>query len=139
VIGSRIWLNGVPLTIIGVAPEQFTGIDQILKPSLFVPLAMSPRLGQVNNLEKRDVRWLTVKGRLKPNATIAQADLDLRAIADRLEQMYPQSNRNQRVQVQSEFAFRVQQSPPNAALVAMLFLLALCVLLVACANVTVSC
>ena len=31
---------------------------------------------------------------------------------------------------------RVRQSPPNAALVAMLLMLALCVLLVACANVT---
>lgn len=136
VIGSSIWLNGVPFTIIGVAPKQFTGIDQILKPAVFVPLAMSPTLGQGNNLEKRDIRWLTVKGRLKPDATIAQADLDLRGIANRLQQMYPQSNRNQRVQVQSEFTFRLQQSPPNTALVAMLFLLALCVLLVACANVT---
>jgi macrolide transport system ATP-binding/permease protein len=136
VIGSSIWLNGVPFTIIGVAPEQFTGIDQILKPSVFVPLAMSPRLGQANNLERRDIRWLTVKGRLKPGATVSQADLDLSAIANRLQQMYPQSNRNQRVQVQSEFTFRLLQSPPNTALVAMLFLLALCVLLVACANVT---
>ncbi|HEY7387673.1 MAG TPA: ABC transporter permease [Bryobacteraceae bacterium] len=136
VIGSNIWLNGIPFTIIGVAPEQFTGIDQILKPSLFVPLAMSPRLGQVNNLEKREIRWLTVKGRLKPDATVSQADLDLSAIANRLQQMYPQSNRNQRIQVQSEFTFRLLQSPPNTALVAMLFLLALCVLLVACANVT---
>lgn len=136
VIGSSIWLNGVQCTIVGIAPEQFTGVDQFLKPSLFVPLAMSPRLGQVNNLEKRDIRWLSVKGRLKSGLTVAQAHLDLRTIATRLEQMYPQTNRNQHIQVESEFQFRVQQSPPNAALVAMLFLLALCVLLVACANVT---
>jgi hypothetical protein len=111
VISSSIWLNGVPFTMIGVAPEQFTGIDQILKPSVFVPLAMSPRLGQ-DNLERREIRWLTVKGRLQPDASIARADLDLRGITNRLEQMYPQSNRNRRVQVQSEFQFRVQESPP---------------------------
>lgn len=135
-IGSTIWINGVPFSIIGVAPEQFTGIDQFIKPTMFIPLAMSPRLMGTNNLEKRDERWLTVKGRLKPGVGIAQASADLTAIGNRLEQMYPKTNRNQRVDVETEFQLRVRQSPPNAALVAMLLMLALCVLLVACANVT---
>lgn len=136
VVGSTIWINGVPLTVVGVAPEQFTGLDQYIKYAMYIPLAMSPRLSGVNNLEKRDLRWLTVKGRLKPGVTTAQAGADLLAIATRLEQMYPQTNRNRRVDVQTEFRMRVRQSPPNAALVVMLLLLALCVLLVACANVT---
>jgi macrolide transport system ATP-binding/permease protein len=136
VIGSTIWINGVPCNIVGVAPEQFTGIDPFVKPSMFFPLAMSPRLSGGNELEKRDVRWLSVKGRLKPGVGIAQASADLSGIATRLQQMYPQSNGNQHVDVQTEFQLRVRQSPPNAALVAMLLMLALCVLLVACANVT---
>jgi predicted permease len=135
-IGSSIWLNGVQCTIIGVTPEVFTGVDNFLKPTLFVPLAMSPRLARVNNLERRDARWLTVKGRLKPGVGAAQAQADLAAIAARLEQLYPQTNRNQHVEVQTELAFRARQSPPNAALAVMMFLLSLCVLLVACANVT---
>jgi predicted permease len=135
-VGSTIWLNSVPFTVIGVTAQQFTGIDQFVKPSLFVPLAMSPRLSGENDLEKRDLRWLTVKGRLKPGVTIAQANAEAAAIATRLEQMYPQSNRNQRVDVETEFQLRVRQSPPNAALIAMLLMLAICVLLVACANVT---
>jgi putative ABC transport system permease protein len=136
VVGSTIWINSVPCTIVGVMPAQFTGIDQFVKPSLFVPLAMSPRLTGENNLEKRDLRWLTVKGRLKPGTGVAQATADLTAIATRLEQMYPKSNRNQRVDVETELQLRVRQSPPNAALITMLLLLAICVLLVACANVT---
>ena len=135
-VGSSIWLNGVPCTIVGVTSELFTGVDNFLKPSLFVPLAMSPRLARVNNLERRDARFLTVKGRLKPGVGAAQAQADLAAIAARLEQMYPQTNRSQHVEVQTELAFRARQSPPNAALAAMMFLLSLCVLLVACANVT---
>jgi hypothetical protein len=103
VIGTTIWINSVPCSIIGVAPEQFTGIDQFVKPSLFVPLSMSPRLTGDNNLERRDVRWLSVKGRLKPGVGIAQASADITAIGTRLEQMYPQSNRNQRVAVETEF------------------------------------
>lgn len=136
IVGSTIWINNVPCTIVGIMPQQFTGIDQLFKPSMFVPLAMSPRLNGDNSLEKRDLRWLTVKGRLKPGAGIAQASADLTGIATRLEQMYPKTNRNQLVDVQTEFKMRLRQSPPNTALVAMLLMLSLCVLLVACANVT---
>jgi macrolide transport system ATP-binding/permease protein len=135
-VGSTIWVNSVPCIIIGVAPQQFTGVDQFVKPSLYVPLAMSPRLGGENNLEKRDLRWLTVKGRLKPGVSIAQASADVKAIWTQLQQMYSRSNRNLSADVRTEFQLRVKQAPPNAALAAMLLLLALCVLLVACANVT---
>ena len=136
VVGSTIWLNGVPFIVIGVAPEEFTGIDQFVKYAMFVPLAMSPRMGGTSVLEKRNVRWLTVKGHLKPGVTIAQAAADLSSIGARLQQMYPDTNRGHRVDVQTEIQMRIRQSPPNAALVVMLLLLAFCVLLVACANVT---
>jgi macrolide transport system ATP-binding/permease protein len=136
VVGSKIRLNGVECVIVGVAPQRFSSVDQFLKPSLFVPLAMSPRLGLRDNLERRDLRWLTVKGRLKPGLNVSQAQADLSALGTRLEQLYPETNRNQQVEVQTELRLRVKQSPPNAALVVMMFVLALCVLLVACANVT---
>jgi predicted permease len=136
VVGSTIRLDGVECTVVGVSPEQFSGIDnQDLKPSLFVPLAMSPRMNQQNTLEMRDVRWLTVKGRLKPGIGIAQAQADIAAIAARLEQMYPVTNRDQKMQVLTEFQLRVKESPPSAAVAAMQLLLSLCVLAVACANV----
>ena len=135
-VGSTIWINSVPLTVIGVTGEEFTGIDQFVKQAMFIPLAMSPRLSGANNLEKRDLRWLTVKGHMKPGIGIAQARADLTAIGTRLEQMYPQTNRDHHVDVETEVQMRIRQSPPNAALVAMLLMLAFCVLLVACANVT---
>lgn len=143
VMGTKIRLNGIEFTVVGVAPEQFTGIDTFLRPALFIPLAMAPRIGSQNSfntahensLNRRDIRWLIVKGRLKPGASVAQAQADLSAIAAQLQRMYPQTNRNQRITVQSEFQLRAQQSPPNTAMVAMLLLLSLCVLLVACANV----
>lgn len=138
VVGSTIWLNSVPFTVIGVAPQGFTGIDQFVNQAMFVPLAMAARLGGGgdNVLEKRDVRWLVVKGHLKPGVTIAQARADLTSIWTRLAQLYPQTDRDHPVDVQTEVQMRIRQSPPNAALVVMLLLLALCVLLVACANVT---
>ena len=143
VLGSKVRLNGIDFSIVGVAPEHFTGVDQYFRPALFVPLALSPwvspqnsvNLAHESNLNRRDVRWLTVKGRLKPSVNVAQAQADLNAIAAQLQRMYPQTNRNQRITVATELQLRAQQSPPNTAMVAMLVLLSLCVLLVACANV----
>ena len=77
VVGSSLRLNGVECKIVGVASEQFTGVEQLVNPALFVPLAMAPRLGSGNILEKRDTRWLIVKGRLKPGVSVAQANADL--------------------------------------------------------------
>ena len=44
-----------------------------------------------------------MKGRLKPGVSIAQASADLTGIGNRLEQLYPKSNRNQHVDVETEF------------------------------------
>jgi len=135
VLGSRIRLNGTEFVVVGVAPESFTGIDQVLRPALYVPLAMSPSMSQQNNLNRRDVRWLIVKGRLKPGASVEQAQVDLGAIATELQRMYPLTNRDQRIRVETELALRIEQSPPRTGMIAMLALLGLCVLAVACANV----
>ena len=132
VIGEKLRLNGIKFTIIGVAPESFTGTDQFLNPALYVPFAMSPRLANVNSLDQRQVRWLKVLGRLKPGAGIAQAQADLSAIASVLRNTYPQTDGNLRVKVESQLQAQAEFSPPTTAMVVML---ALCVLLVACANV----
>ncbi len=133
-VGAKVRLNGMEFTVIGVAPAAFTGIDQFFKPAMFVPIAMSPALSGADNLSKRDVRWLTIKGRLKRGVTNAMAEADLNAIAKVLQQTYPLEAR-EKIRVQSELGFRIEQDPPDAALIEMLTLLAICVLLVACANV----
>ncbi len=135
VIGRKLRLNGVEFTVVGVAPQHFTGMDQYFRPALFVPIAMAPRIGQQESLEKRDVRWLNIKGRLRPGVTTTQAQVDLASIAAALERMYPDTNRNQSVRVKTEFQLRIEQDPWDSQLVAMLMTLALSVLLVACANV----
>jgi macrolide transport system ATP-binding/permease protein len=40
IIGRTVRLNGVEFTVIGVAPQRFTGMDQYLRPAIFVPRAM---------------------------------------------------------------------------------------------------
>jgi macrolide transport system ATP-binding/permease protein len=134
VLGSRLRLDGIEFTVIGVTPEQFTGIDRFIRPALFIPLAMSPRMGQ-QDFHKRDARWLFVKGRLKPGVGLDRARADVALIGKELGKTYPQSNRDQQLRVESELQMRAEQSPPEATMAGMLMLLGFCVLAVACANV----
>jgi macrolide transport system ATP-binding/permease protein len=133
VLGSTMRLNGIEFTVIGVAPEQFTGIDRFIRPALFIPLAMSPRMGQ-QDFHKRDARWLFVKGRLKPGVGLDRAQADVALIGKELGKTYP-SDRDQQFRVQTELQMRAEQSPPEATMAGMLMLLGFCVLAVACANV----
>ena len=133
-LGRKIQLNGMEFTIVGVAPESFTGMD-MLKAALYVPMAMSPSLGRTNNLTRRDIHWLTVRGRLKPGVPLSQADGDIKSLVAGLKGTYPKTDENLKLTVKTEFQMRAQNSPPDTGLVEMLALLALCVLLVACANV----
>ena len=134
-VGERVRLNGKEFTIIGVAPEHFTGMDQFVKPALYLPMAMAGSLGHKDWLENRGVRVLTVKGRLKAGVSLAQAQSELNSIAQGLEQEHPDTNRGQGVLVQSELRRRFSRSPIDGMIVAMMMVLSLCVLLVACANV----
>jgi macrolide transport system ATP-binding/permease protein len=135
VIGEKLRLNGIEFTIIGVTPASFTGTDQFLRPAVYVPLAMAPAMANANTLNQRQTRWLTMKGRLKPGVGIGQAQADLNTIADALRTVYPRTDGNLRLKVESQLQFQTEFSPPTTAMLVMLALLALCVLLVACANV----
>ncbi len=134
VLGSRIRLNGVEFTVIGVAPEHFTGIDTFIRPTLFVPLAMSPRMGP-NLLHDRNTGWMCVKGRLKPGVSVAQARADVAALAPQLLKLHAQAAAGDRVQAETELQLRMAQSPEITGMATMLGVLGLCVLAVSCANV----
>src|SRR6185436_13104574 len=74
VLGQKIRIAAIDFTVIGVAPESFTGIEpRLIKEAAFVPLAMWPRfpaMADANPLGNRGYRALTVKGRLKPGVTL---------------------------------------------------------------------
>ena len=136
IAGRRIRLNGVECTILGVAPEQFTGMDTYLRPDVFVPAMMLARIGAGGDpLEDRGNHMFTVKGRLKPEFTRERAGAELAAIARGLAAAYPATNRNRSVLVRTETEARIDRSPGNAALVAMLMGIVGLVLMIACANV----
>jgi predicted permease len=136
IAGKKILLDGIEFTVVGVAPESFTGTEQYFRPALYVPLMMAPRLAGDNHnlLIGRNDRQLMVKGRLAPGATAKQAAAEARVIAGSLAQAYPAADRDVAAAILTELQARVDDSS-DWMLVTMLLALAGLVLLIACANV----
>ncbi len=136
VLGSSIRLNGISFTVIGVAPEHFTGLDLVMRPTMFVPLAMAPRMGMKNLLENRETGALFVKGRLKPGVSLEQAKADVEALAPGLQKLHKQQSADQLLKAETELQFRIEQGNEVVVpMIVMLAVLGICVLIVACANV----
>jgi predicted permease len=138
IIGRDVHLAGRPFTVVGVAPEGFTGVEIYLRPAFYVPMAMLPALdpsASPDTLDRRDARSLRVMGRLQSGVSLSQASQDVERIARALQQEYPATNAGQSLTVRTEMEARLAEYAPLAALSAILIGLALAVLLVACANV----
>jgi predicted permease len=72
-VGKPITVNGVPLTVIGVAAPQFRGIQPGLSCDLWLPLSADRALSRRDGSFDGRVWWLQIVGRLKPGVKIEQA------------------------------------------------------------------
>ena len=83
VIGRNITLNGAAFTIVGVAAPRFGGTYIGLSLNLYVPMTTMPLLTPDGTqfLQDRQRRSLDVVGRLKPEATVAQAAAEVEPLA----------------------------------------------------------
>jgi len=92
-IGRVIGLNGVPFTVIGVAPEAFRGTFGLTEPDIYVPLGTHERLNPGAPWSRgRLWRWLFVVGRLAPAVSPEAARAELRVLGDQFAEEFPQFN-----------------------------------------------
>jgi macrolide transport system ATP-binding/permease protein len=137
IIGKTQLMNGVQHTIIGVAPEKFHGTFIGYSFNFWVPTSMQETFDNTGyKLEDRGARWIEGYAFLKPGVTRQQAQAELSAIAKRLENDYPETDRGHEVGL-----LPLWKTPFNAAggisttlgiTAAVVFF----VLLIACANVS---
>jgi predicted permease len=86
IIGRPIDVNQLPVTIVGVNPPAFTGVESDGRPDIFIPVIAQPKLrprGQSKDgslLNDPDYWWLGVMGRLKADASDTQAEREAEAI-----------------------------------------------------------
>jgi putative ABC transport system permease protein len=137
IINQPITLSGETFTVVGVLPPHFQfpdpfGANPLSDSAPKVDLLIALAYDRMN-LGDRGSHYFQVIGRLKPGVTPAQAQSELRAIAGRLEQQYPDRNKGWTINV-----FGLQDEVVRAIRPALQLLLAAVgfVLLIACANVS---
>lgn len=127
VLNQPITLNTKQYTVIGIMPQSFAYPTRV---EMWVPVGQLS--DQPNWLERGNHPGLYGVARLKPGATLAQADADMNTIAANLEKQYPDSNSGSRVRVLPLLEIFV--SDVRRALW-VIFAAVGFVLLIACANI----
>ena len=138
VLGKRIRVNGSDFTVIGVAPENFTGPQAFINPDIYIPMHAYQQAvpgASADYLTSRKNRSAVLLGRLRPGVSAAEAQSELRTIAAGLAAQYPETNRGRTVTVLGYVRARFESDPIDGALALTLLGITGLVLLIACANV----
>jgi predicted permease len=124
VLGKSIFLDNNPCTVIGIMPPDFHF------PSRATQFWTTFKF-QEGDYQDRDNNYLAGIGRLKPGVSLAEARSELMLIAARLQRQYPKENQDVSVTV---IALRDDLSTQSKVLLKVLCGAALCMLVIACAN-----
>ncbi len=82
-LGRTVVINGVRFTIIGVAPEDFTGEIVGASPDIWLPISMWDAMHPNEQaLNERTVNWLLLLGRMSPGVTLRQVEQDLKPLIE---------------------------------------------------------
>jgi predicted permease len=124
VLGRRVLLDGTPHVVIGVMPRGFHFPRR--GASLWTPLALG-----ADAFEDRDNNYLKLVARLRPGVSLEEARAEMAVVAGRLEREYPRENEQTGVTLN-----RLRDELPEQSRLLLLALCgaALCILLIACAN-----
>ena len=140
-IGRTLRINGVPFTVIAVAPRDFAGAS-IPGPDVWLPLgaqtAFAASAPADSTLDSREAHTLSVVGRLRSDVSIEAVAAALATVGSRLAQAFPTHNAGYTLQVAPPSRFLFMPGPRNSAFTAILTVLLMAmpaiVLLVACLN-----
>ncbi len=131
IIGKRLMVDDRPITVIGVAPREFSGVVVGLQPALWLPVASHPA---------PDRLAFGLMARLKPGVSIAQARADMRVLDRfRIEELSKRSTNPAVRQVKIDVAsassgFTVLSDLWATPLIVLMTVVAL-ILLITCINV----
>src|SRR3954447_16494928 len=89
-VGSTLYVNGQPYTVIGVTPEGFSGISALLAPDVWLPLGVYSKLGTAFSdtdtavdLAQPKNYTLNLSARLRTGLTLEAAKMRLPVLSQR--------------------------------------------------------
>jgi predicted permease len=124
VIGRSVRLDGVTHTVIGVMPPLFQFPNRSIQ-------AWMPLVLREENFEDRSDTYLEVLARLRRGVSVEQTRRELAVVSARLERQYPKDNEGIGALL---LGLRDELSERSRLLLIALCGAALCILLLACAN-----
>jgi predicted permease len=142
VIGKTIRVNSLPFTIIGVAPQEFFGVEVGSAPDLWIPIMMQPMVFEPGetSFENTGFAWLNLIGRRLPGISHSQAKAGISVTFDQVvkggrHKLFRNSSSKEELDVEPGAAgfsrLRSQFGEPLYLLMAVVAL----VLLIACGNI----
>jgi putative ABC transport system permease protein len=124
IIGREIRLDGTARVVVGVMPPAFNFPSR--ETEIWIPLAL-----QSQQLTDRNDNWLEIVGRLRPGVSFETAKANLDVAWTQIGRTYPKELENTGVNV---LRLRDELSEKSRMMLFALCAAALCILLLACAN-----
>ncbi|HEY4362356.1 MAG TPA: ABC transporter permease [Bryobacteraceae bacterium] len=144
ILGTTFQVNDKPFTLVGIAPPGFFGDTlRTTPPDFFIPLNTEPLIQVDGDLKKYDTHWLELIGRLRPGATAASTEAEMRvALKQWLLQHWNEMTRTEHAKFPAQTLFL---APGGAGITSLreryerwlniLMWVSAAVLLIVCANV----
>src|SRR5438034_4605254 len=145
-IGSTLQINGQPYTVIGIAPDRFSGTNILIAPDIWLPFGTRSQLGSAfgdsevtHDLMNPKNYAFNLTGRMRPGLTIETAKPRLPVLGQKLTAIQPQDSEGAReLQIQTPSRFSLSTQPeddgPITLIATLLTATAGAVLLIACLN-----
>jgi predicted permease len=142
VVGKKASVNGVPVTIVGVAPADFHGLTSLMDFQGYIPLGMGAALKDVPKdflVARENAQFVGVIARLRADVGLKQAQTALNVVAHRLSRQYPTADSNLTLKVLHLGPAGIMVDPTNPEILpfvsAVYLILAALVLVLACMNI----
>jgi putative ABC transport system permease protein len=135
-LGRTLDIGRRQYTIVGVAPEGFSGIrDTPVDLWVLYSATAVARGAAADWATSHDFFYMTVLARLAPGATLARAEGDATAILRSADPDMVRSDSTARLSLASILPRNARERPPEARIATLLGGVSLLVLLIACANI----
>src|SRR6059058_5326055 len=145
-VGSTLHINGQPYTVIGIAPDGFSGASALIAPDIWLPLGIRSQFGSAfgdsetthDLLDPKNYTFNLV-ARMRSGLTIDSAKARLPVLAQRINAIQPDGSEGSReLQIQTPARFGLSTQPeddgPLTLVATLLMAMAGAVLLIACLN-----
>jgi predicted permease len=145
-VGSTLYVNAKPYTVIGITPEGFSGVSALLAPDVWLPFGMYSQLGAafddasgLTDIAHPKNYTLNVVARLGSGLTVDSVKNRLPVLAQRINAVQPPDSGGPReLQVQTPTRFSISTTPsedgPLGLVGVLLMAMAGAVLLIASLN-----